>query len=676
MSFRILFRYLSIAALYSIFLSARAADTYYLSKIAIADSPEKAAELTPNDGGNRSVVVHDIAALEAPDFAAAVEPFIGRPINSDAVNGIVQAILQYLRGHGAPDAQVIIPNNQNITAGMLRLAVIVQPVPNLPRETYILKKLIITDSTGTAIAAPTSDGGTTPIVIHGVEFLQSAEFDRIVAKFIGQPITNASLHQLTNTIDEYAHAHDRIVAKVVVPANQNISGGTLRIVVLVGRYNQFLYRGNHWFSQSLLEQKLGIKPGDEVRQSVLEEAVNWANGNPFRQVRVVVNNLPNQPGKADLIVSVADTRPIRSVGSYSNDGIPLLGRNQYSGSIQFGDLWGLDHQISYQYTRSNNPHLFQAHALDYLAPLPWRHYIELSASYILVHPSFYAGLLGQTGEDLSTSVRYKVPFGTNRGTGEMFFGADFKESNTNLEYGGSDVSAAKIDIFDAVVGFSAVRHDSKGSWQCGLSLNLSPGNVNSRNTDESFQPGYRGNTFHIGRLGARARYATASVSLQRLQTLTQGWDFFTRGTAQFATANLVANEQLAIGGVNTVRGFDPNVFSGEQGFVLNNDLESPTLKHALPFLPKNANTLSARLTFFYDAAQVFYRHHFPVTDAFGRQTGWDDDLLRPMASAGVGLRLSVATNLSFSFDYGWQITRLPTPTDYHGRGHIKVVLAF
>lgn len=549
-------------------------------------------------------------------------------------------------------------------------------VPSRAADVYLLRKVVIADSDSAAAALPADDGGDRRVVVHGVDFLNSADFDSLIAKYLGKPIDTATISALVTDIANYARSHDRILAKVDIPNGQNISSGTLRLAVLVGRYNQLIFRGNHWFSQDFLQRKLGLEPGDEIRLSVLDQALSWANANPFRDLKVFINDLPNEPGRADLIVNVVDARPIRFVASYSNSGVPILGRNQYSAGVQLGDLWKLDHQLSYQYVRSDNPRLFSAHLFDYTAPLPWRHYVEVSASYSLVHPTFNQGLLGQTGENTTVDLRYRIPFGTGNRTGEVFGGVQFKESNNNLQYGGLQLSSAKNDIFQAVLGLSRVLRDQKGAWAFTATSFLSPGNINSRNTDEQFQPNFSGSTPHVGRFGARARYAILDGSIQRWQRLDKGWDFFSRLTGQLATSNLISDEQLTIGGSGTIRGFNPNVMSGEQGYVLNNDLQTPKRDVTLGFLPKTAHTLTVRGNLFYDIGEVFYKTHFPTVDRTGRQVGWDDDPLRPLAGAGVGLRANIGSYFNLSLDYGWAVTHPKPPIDTHGMGHIKVVLAF
>ncbi len=521
---------------------------------------------------------------------------------------------------------------------------------------YTLKKLIIADTDVKAAALPPESGGESAVFVQDVAVLADATFPGKIAPFIGKPLTNELLNALANTIAQHARENDRLIVKVL-PPNQDISTGIFRLAVVVGRYNELQFRGNRWFSSKLLQEKLGIKAGDEVRLSTLDDAVKWANTNPFRQVKVLINDLPNQPGKADLIVGVEERIPLRFTASYDDTGNQILGTRHYTGALQFGNLWGRDHQGSYQFTTTDHQGVFKSHSIDYRIPLPWRHHLQFSGGYLKVKPTFGAGgIFTQAGQNVLANLRYNLPIRDGDSPIEFSAGIDFKQGNNNLAYGGTTLTSSTTDSFQLTTAFSMVRRDSRGAWLFGLGLDLSPGNVNSRNTDEIFS---------IARFNTRATYATGTISVQRLLNLDHGWSFFSRAFVKLSTANVPGSEQLSIGGSSTVRGFDERINSGDQGFVFSNDVTSPAIRHSLPFLPKRRSSMETRFVFFYDAAQVFYRHR-----------DLNDVIFTPLASTGIGVRLALAVNMTVSADYGWQITHLPYRQPSNSRGHVKVVLAF
>jgi hemolysin activation/secretion protein len=525
---------------------------------------------------------------------------------------------------------------------------------------YLLTKLLISDSEVKASALPHESGGNASLFIEDVPLLNTPEFRAQVEKFIGQPIGNEVLNGLANAISDYARKHDRYLVQVKIP-NQNITTGTLRLAVVVGRYSQLSFKGNRWFSSKLLQERLGIKMGDEVRLSVLEEAVNWANTNPFRQVKVYVNNLASDPGKADLVVGVQERVPFRLVTSYDDAGTDILGNNRYSAALQFGNLWGRDHQGSYQFVTTGDTAVYQAHAFDYKVPFSWRHFLDVSGSYARFRPTFL-DVFTQEGESTTADIRYTIPLETGPNPLEISAGVNFKQSNNDLEFGGTNVLSSKTDSFQGTLGLTWVRRDKRGAWAVGANLNASPGDLNSRNSRRVYDD---------ARTGASPRYVYGTLSLQRSLTLGAGWDLFSRAYVQISDGNLLGNEQLTIGGVTTVRGYDTNVFAGDQGFALTTELQAPVWQQSLSKLSKKLPPLQTRFIGFFDVAHVSYKERY----------GLELDL-EPLASIGTGARLSISNNFSLALDYGWQLTHLARQATQakrpplESRGHIKAVLAF
>lgn len=637
---------------------AFAADAIMLKKLLIADSEAKIKTLPIGSGGNTHVVVQDVAALSASDFPAVIAPFVGRPFSIELVNEIAGVIIDYAKAHDRIVSIAAPEQAESVQAGELRFVVVSPATAEVP----LLKKLLIADKEPKVTALPIASGGDSPVVVQDVAVLSAADFPAVVAPFMGKPFSLELVNEVAGAIKQYGIKHDRIL-NILMPfapearSPQDIAAGVLRFAVVLSRYNQLEIKGNRWFSNKLLAQKLGIKPGDEISLSRLDDAVNWANTNPFRRIQVLLNTADQQPGQATLVVGVRERIPLRFTASFDDTGNEIIGEHHLTESLQFANLWGLDHEISYQFLTTEHSHGLQAHSLSYRVPLPWRHYLQLSTSYSKVATSFFGGAFEQKGENLGANLRYTAPLRGGNNPAEVFAAFDFKDSNNDLEYGGGIFKRnTKSDIFQFSTGFSVVWRDAHGAWVLGGNASFSPGRINSRNRDDAFQN---------ARFGSTARYAYALLSLQRLQALDRGWEFHSRSYVQISTQNLLSSEQLSIGGSSTVRGFDERVFAGDQGFVFSNDLKAPLWKQTLHFLPKNRPPLETRFLFFYDAASVDYKHRFPSDVAF-----------RPLASTGVGLRSNFGPNLNVSFDYGWQITRLPTPATERSRGHVKVVLAF
>ncbi|MGD1031918.1 MAG: ShlB/FhaC/HecB family hemolysin secretion/activation protein [Opitutaceae bacterium] len=623
---------------------------YNLSRIVISDTSEKAAALRVAPGAGQ-VVIDDAPILgnilNNREFASLVAPLFGRPITDDALASVVAACASCARSHGAVLAAVQIPG-QSIAGGELRLAVFFGDYP--------LRRIIISDTAAAAAAVRPPEGAGAVVAEHSPLF-GTTEFGRVAAPYIGRSITPDLTEALKKALIAYARAHDRLLVDVPAP-DEDLGRGELRFAVVIGRYNQLVFKGNRWFSNRLLESKLGVKPGDEVLGSSLEAAIDWANQNPFRQVNVMLNTVGKGPGVADLDIAVQEHPPIRFSASYDDTGIAILGENHYTGSIQFGNLWGLDQQATYQFTTTDDSHLYQVHTLDYRIPLPWRNYLVFDADYFVVRPTSLYGIQGfnENGSNEVADLKYVAPMKLGQWSLELSAGIDYKQVNTNLEFEGYVAPVATYDIAQATVGVTAIHRDSRGSWTFGASGDFSPGDFNSRNTDAEF------NTAGSGR---SARYVYGGLVAQRATALPADFQWISRGQLQLSSTNLQGSEELTVGGMATVRGYDERIFSGDQGWVVNEEVRGPLWTWHLPTLPKRARPLETRLLLFWDYARVTEKHPYAAMAP-----------LDPIMSAGAGIRSTLASNFSLSADFGWQILDTTVPQPNHDRGDIQVMLAY
>jgi hemolysin activation/secretion protein len=619
---------------------------YNLSRLIITDNPEIAIALKPGPGAGQ-VVINHVPILANEEFARLVTPLFGRPITDEALSALVAACTACARSHGAILAAVQIPE-QSITGGELRLTVVV--------GNYPLRRIIIVDTQAAAAAVRPPAGAGSVVAEHSPLFA-TGEFARVAAPYIGRPISPALIEGLRSDLVAYARSHDRLLVDIPVPV-EDLAHGELRIAVIIGRYNQLVFKGNRWFSSRLLAGKLGVKPGDEVRVSSLEEAINWANQNPFRQLSVLINNVDKGTGVAELDVAVQEHPPIRFSVSYDDTGIPILGNNHYTGSVQFGNLWGLDQQATYQFTTTDQSHYFQAHTLDYRVPLPWRDYLVLDAAYFVVRPSSLYGIQGfnEEGHNAVIDLKYVAPVKLGQWSIELSGGFDYKQVNTNLEFFGFIAPVATYDVAQATGGATAVHRDSLGSWVFAANVDFSPGSFNSRDTNKEY--GYSS-------AGRSAEYVYAGLIAQRVTALPADFLWISRGQLQVSTSNLEGSEEMTVGGMATVRGYNERIFSGDQGWIVNQELRGPLWSCHVPTLPKNARPLETRPLLFWDCSHVSVKHPYAGMVPLDK-----------IMSTGVGIRSNLASNLNLSADYGWQILKTTLGQPRRDRGDIQVTLAY
>jgi len=522
--------------------------------------------------------------------------------------------------------------------------------------TYVvMKQLFFAESEEAALAIKKGKPDE-QVVVHSPAFFANDQFIKLMTKYVGQPISDETVVKIAGEISTYVQAHDRLTAHVKIPP-QNASDGTLRLVVRLGCYKDISFKGNRWFSSELLAAKLGVKPGDEIRVSTLEQGINWINTNPFRRIHANINNVEGDPTKVNLILAVQEQMPLRVIAMYDNNNVKLLGEHRYTAAITYGNLWGLDHQLTYQLATTSPTQLFQVHNLDYRVPLPWHHYLQFVGAYAMVEPTFYGGLVTQKGQNVVASAKYIFPYIKGSWVIEFNGGVEFKQANNNLEFGGTQFSANKYDVLQGTIGATFIRRDKKGAWTVSTGLSISPGHLTPRNTDK---------IFNQTRPQSDPAYLRATLTLERGTQLAEGWEHVVRGNFQTVSKNVVGSEQLSIGGSGTVRGYEERIFSGDLGYTLTSELYAPAKTFTLPKKWLKEKKITVRALAFFDCGEVQYYRRIISDGRFD-----------PLMSSGIGLRCNAANMMSVSFDYGWRWKKTPNYfSPGSGRAHIQATIAF
>ncbi len=204
-----------------------------------------------------------------------------------------------------------------------------------------------------------------------VTLAQNPEFVSVVQPYLGQPVTMKSLAELTRSIVAFFRDQDRPVVNVYVP-EQSITSGFVQMVVVISHVEKVDATGAHYFSNQFLKAQMRLRPGDEISGTELNSDVNWINRNPFLQSNVLM--APGDiPGTTDILLRTQDRFPLRVYAGFEDSGNQFTGTDRILTGFNYGNLFGVGQQLSYQFTSGTDVNKFTAHSGTYVIPLPWRH---------------------------------------------------------------------------------------------------------------------------------------------------------------------------------------------------------------------------------------------------------------------------------------------------------------
>jgi hemolysin activation/secretion protein len=341
------------------------------------------------------------------------------------------------------------------------------------------------------------------------------------------------------------------------------------------------------------------------------------------------------PGKTEVELRVKDELPLHG-------GLEINGRNSEStsrtrliGSLRYDNLWQSFHSASLQYQVSpENDDEVEVWSGTYVLPTGWAdtrlalYGVGISSNTQL---GASVGSLSVVGTGNIFGVRLMKPLpGINAYNHNVTLGLDYKNFNQGVNQQGQDLSSSPINYVPWLVGYD-------GAWRY-------PGATTSLSSALHFSIQVLGNDaaeFERRRFNAKPNFAYFTSELKHLRDIPWDMRVAARASGQIANAPLISNEQFAVGGPQSVRGYHQTQQLGDDGINLSIELHSPQLK------PKS-----------WDFAQNLRAHVF-----FDYAYLWIQDVLAPnpsyyrLAGTGMGLRMQLYRHWLGEFDWAYPLER-------------------
>ncbi|MFI5350027.1 MAG: ShlB/FhaC/HecB family hemolysin secretion/activation protein [Elusimicrobiota bacterium] len=492
----------------------------------------------------------------------------------------------------------------------------------------------------------------------GVPLLDDPAFKARMSKFLNKPLTMAGRTEILNEVVYYFREHGRPFVDVSLMP-QDVTYGVLQILVLQAKVGGVRVMGGKWFSPDSMAKQVQAKPGEILDAKAIAQDLDWLNRNPFRQVDLVYVK-GDEFGQANLLLRETDRFPLTAYLGYDDSGTKVTQNDRLSTGVNWGNAFGGDRQIDYNFLTSPDFQSFRAHSASFTQPLPWRHLLTFFGSYADIRADLPAPFnLG--GFNWQTSARYEIPLPATADLKEsVTAGFDYKKSNNNLTFGGLSVFATATEIEQWSLGYTGQLKDSWGSTSLRATGFYSSGGLTSRNNDASFQE---------SRAGSRSNYLYGKVELNRSTKLPYDFMLVNLLTLQYSDANLLASEQLGFGGYDTVRGYDTRVYNSDSGLIATMELRSPSMRALSSF--SDVSWLSG----LGDLCQALVFVDYGIGANHLRLPGEAAEI--QLWSAGPGVRYSISRYLTVRADYGWQLlNQAEAARPYASRAHLSAIVRY
>jgi hemolysin activation/secretion protein len=161
-------------------------------------------------------------------------------------------------------------------------------------------------------------------------------------------------------------------------------------------------------------------------------------------------------------------------------------------------------------------------------------------------------------------------------------------------------------------------------------------------------------------LEAQAKYAKAYFTLNYDRKIFTDWSLLLRGNAQVATGPLINNEQFALGGINSVRGYYEGDVYGDVGWFATAELRTPYIATDVAVVD-GVTPVWLRGSVFLDAGQAFYLDDVPWVEPD-----------RFIWSTGFGLSANINNHIDVKITVGWPLADSSNTEAYQPRVHFSM----
>jgi hemolysin activation/secretion protein len=393
----------------------------------------------------------------------------------------------------------------------------------------------------------------------------------VLAPFLDKPIDIALLNGVRRALQSYFEAKHRPFVSVAVPP-QGVDSGVVQVLLIVSKLGKLSVVGNEWFGADQYENALHIRPGQPIDGHVLDADIDTINGNQYRHAEAVAS--PGAViGTTDITLKTKEELPFTFTGGVDNTGTRATSLYRWNAGFDWGNAFWRGDDINYRFTASTDIDLLQEHQLTYSTTLPWGHTLSISGNYSTSNTPT-SSVIGNSGVTGGASLHYTIPLPAPSWMNHrMTLGYDFKSTNNNILFGGFNVfgTTSEVDQFSA--DYNAQIPDAHGTTNVDVNLVFSPGGLTTLNTDSIFNTQVP---------GAKAEYFYAHLSADHQTKLGGDWGWDLRGTLQLSADALLPSEQIVLGGYASVRGYQDQAATRDNGLLIENEIRAPSIKIGLP----------------------------------------------------------------------------------------------
>tara|TARA_R110001606_G_scaffold81584_1_gene187539 strand:+ start:310 stop:2082 length:1773 start_codon:yes stop_codon:yes gene_type:complete len=487
-------------------------------------------------------------------------------------------------------------------------------------------------------------------IVRGNTVLGTREIEKAVYPYLGPDKTLADVQGAQQSLQKVYQEKGYQSVYVELP-EQRVSGGVVYLQVIEVTVGRVRVVGSKYHSPLVIRQQVpALTEGAVPDFELVQQELTRVNRTGKRQVTPLVKD-GKVPGTMDVDLAVQDQTPWSGSLTLNNDYSADTEELRTVATLGHSNLWQRGHSVSLTFfTAPEDTDNAEVWSLSYSAPLTDRWQLRFSGYTSDSDVATVGGtnVLGK-GHSYGLAAVYNFPFNGVWGH-SLSAGFDVKEFDESLMFGG-DEDDIPLHYVPFTFAYNGYFYTEKTQGFLNLSLVTASDEI----------PGGTSNwrEFDYKRYLASPDFSVFKADVGVERQLSE-WVLASKISMQAASGPLVSNEQFAVGGSGTVRGYLAAEQSADDGYLASVELRTPNLASWFG----NPWTL-LRLHVFGEGAQLYLRDALP-----------DQDDAFDLASVGVGGRAAIGDWLNGGIDLGYPLIDGPNTEKYDPRVHFSISASF
>lgn len=425
--------------------------------------------------------------------------------------------------------------------------------------------------------------------VAGARLLDPGLVEAAVYDFTGPDRTSADVEAARKALEDAYKARGYEAVQIEIPPQPEamFAQGIVQLRVTEAPIGRVRVTGSRYHSVEVVRENIpSVVEGQVLNTKALETDLASANRFPDRSVSPSFK-AGEVPGTIDVDLAVEDSLPLHGSLELNNDHSPSTKPLRASASLSYSNLWELGHTVSATYiTAPQDRRQSEVISGSYSAPLigsPWTLILYGYKSNSNVAALGGVNVLGN-GYQIGARAVYRLPGKTT--AQNVTFGFDYKNFKQNITLSSQLTAQAPIEYMPLFANYGF----SSGTDKANLDVNISvTAGLRAFKKISCFEvdpancsPATQFDQFKNHDFDSNENFVHANFDLTYKREFLGDFVAAAKLYGQIADSHLVTNEQFAIGGLASLRGYFQSEAVGDMGYAVSLELGTPSLAPKLP----------------------------------------------------------------------------------------------